>query len=52
MFADQLVYYIKHQMRMPHIYQPVMLKVLLEHGGQATIEAIAKSLLAYDQSQV
>ena len=50
--ADQLEYFIKHQMRMSHIYQPVMLKVLLENGGQATTEEIAKSLLAYDQSQV
>lgn len=52
MSADQLEYFIKHQMRMSHIYQPVMLKVLLENGGQATTEEIAKSLLAYDQSQV
>ena len=52
MSSCQLEYFIKHQMRMSHIYQPVMLKVLLENGGQATTEQIAKSLLAYDQSQV
>ena len=52
MSACQLEYFITHQMRMSHIYQPVMLKVLLENGGQATTEEIAKSLLAYDQSQV
>ncbi|MCP4820872.1 MAG: HIT domain-containing protein [Shimia sp.] len=40
------------QMRMSHIYQPVMLKVLLEGGGQATTEAIAKALLSHDKSQV
>ena len=39
-------------MRMSHIYQPVMIKALLEKDGEATIEEIAKSLLAYDQSQV
>jgi DNA-binding transcriptional ArsR family regulator len=39
-------------MRMSHIYQPVMLGVLLERGGSATIEEIAKALLSYDRSQV
>lgn len=44
--------YIQNQMRMSHIYQPVMLKVLLENGGSASIEDIAKALHSYDQSQV
>ena len=52
MTAEQLEDFINHRMRMSHIYQPVMLKVLLENGGQATTEEIAKRLLAYDQSQV
>ena len=50
-FSD-LEDFIKHRMRMSHIYQPVMLKVLLEGGGQASVEDIAKALLGYDQSQV
>jgi ATP adenylyltransferase len=50
-FAD-LEEYIRQSMRMSHIYQPVMLKVLLENGGQAETEAIAKALLSYDRSQV
>ena len=37
---------------MSHIYQPVMIKTLLENGGAATTEEIATSLLAYDQSQL
>jgi ATP adenylyltransferase len=48
----QLEEYIRLSMRMSHIYQPVMLKVLLENGGQADIETIAKALLSYDRSQV
>ena len=44
--------FISKKMRMSHIYQPVMIKALLANGGQATTEEIAKSLLAYDQSQV
>lgn len=37
---------------MSHIYQPVMLRLLLESGGQASVDDIAKTLLSYDQSQV
>jgi len=31
---------------MSHIYQPVMLRVLLQNGGQADTETIAKALLS------
>ncbi len=37
---------------MSHVNQPVMLRVLFEHGGEASIAEIAKALLSYDQSQV
>jgi ATP adenylyltransferase len=44
--------YIREQMRMSHVYQPVMLQVLLEKGGTASTEDVAKALLSYDRSQV
>ena len=44
--------YITNRMRMSHIYQPVMLKVLLENDGEASVEQIASALLSYDHSQV
>jgi ATP adenylyltransferase len=47
-----LMHFISKQMRMSHIYQPMMIKTLLQSGGEATTEKIATSLLAYDQSQV
>ena len=47
-----LKHFISKQMRMSHIYQPVMIKALLQSDGEATTEKIAKALLAYDQSQV
>ena len=47
-----LHHFISKKMRMSHIYQPVMIKALLQSGGEATTEEIAKALLAYDQSQV
>ncbi|WP_089894693.1 hypothetical protein [Lentibacter algarum] len=39
-----LIDYISKQMRMSHIYQPVVIRALLENGGQATTEEIAKSV--------
>ena len=50
--ATDLKHIITKKMRMSHIYQPVMIKTLLQSGGEATTEEIATSLLAYDQSQV
>jgi ATP adenylyltransferase len=44
--------YINKRMQMSHIYQPVMLKVLLENSGEASVAQIASALLTYDQSQV
>ena len=39
-------------MRMSHIYQPVMLRVLLEKGGYCSTEEIAQAILALDESQI
>ena len=44
--------FIQNQMRMSHVYQPVMLRVLLTHEGQASVREIAKALLSEDQSQI
>ncbi len=50
--ADELKSYISQNMRMSHVYQPVMLRVLLEKGGEASVTDIAKALLSHDRSQV
>ena len=44
--------YITKRMQMSHIYQPVMLKVILENSGEASVDQIVSALLTYDQSQV
>jgi ATP adenylyltransferase len=44
--------FILSKMRMSHIYQPVMLKTLIEHRGTATIREIAAEFLARDESQL
>ena len=37
--------FIRNKMKMSHIYQPVMLKVLLESGGEATVDNRLSCLL-------
>jgi ATP adenylyltransferase len=49
---EDLRAFINEKMRMSHIYQPVMLRVLLENGGRASRSAIAKAFLAEDRSQL
>jgi diadenosine tetraphosphate (Ap4A) HIT family hydrolase/5-methylcytosine-specific restriction endonuclease McrA len=44
--------YLLKRMRMSHVYQPVMLKHLLENGGQANAEEIAADLVQNDLSQI
>lgn len=44
--------FIRNEMRMSHIYQPVMLLELLHSQGSATVRQIAKALLSHDASQV
>jgi ATP adenylyltransferase len=38
--------FVSHEMRMSHIYQPVMLLELHSSGGQASIRQIAEALQA------
>ena len=49
---DELSNFIINEMRMSHIYQPVMLIELLNRQGSATTKEIAKALLGHDVSQV
>ena len=49
---EKLSDFILNQMRMSHIYQPVMLIEILKKNGSASTNDIAKALLSYDISQV
>jgi diadenosine tetraphosphate (Ap4A) HIT family hydrolase len=49
---DRLRGFIVERMRMSHIYQPLMLKTLIEAGGRASIREIAATFLARDESQL
>lgn len=48
----QLKDFIENTMSMSHIYQPAMLKTLLENQGEADKETIGRVFLSYDSSQV
>jgi len=48
---SELKAFLLERMRMSHIYQPLMLKTLLERGGRASVQQIAQELLAEDRSQ-
>ncbi|MBM0105824.1 HNH endonuclease [Steroidobacter sp. S1-65] len=52
MHFDELLTFIERDMRMAHIYQPVMIRMLLDHGGRASREQIARALLNQDRSQL
>ncbi len=44
--------FLRNEMAMAHIYQPVMLMELLAHEGKASITDLAKALLIRDKSQI
>ena len=44
--------FLDQKMRMSHIYQPVMLEVLLTHGGTASIRDVVEAILSHDESQI
>ncbi len=44
--------FLLNQIRMSHVYQPVMLKVLLLQGGMAFLRDIAAAFLALDEAQL
>jgi ATP adenylyltransferase len=44
--------FLTARMRMAHIYQPLMIRTLLTHGGRASIRQIASTFLSKDASQL
>lgn len=47
---EELDNFIRNKMSMTHIYQPVMIRKLLESGGRATVEEIAREFIDMDDS--
>ena len=48
----RLQQFIASEMRMSHVYQPVMLAELLKTKGKATVRQIARAILEKDPTQV
>lgn len=44
--------FIERRMRMSHIYQPLLIRNLVDAGGSATVRQLALNFLAYDESQI
>jgi len=44
---QQLTTFLTKQMRMAHLYQPLMLRTLIEKGGTASLRDIASCFLAH-----
>ena len=49
---ENLRAFLQQRMRMSHLYQPLMLKTLLQRRRRATVREIAAAFLAEDQSQL
>lgn len=49
---EDLKSFIEEKMRMSHIYQPLLIKILVDSGGSATVRQLALSFLGYDESQI
>jgi diadenosine tetraphosphate (Ap4A) HIT family hydrolase len=49
---EELKTFLEEKMRMSHIYQPLLIKILVDSGGSATIRQLALSFLGYDESQI
>lgn len=52
MTFQELMDFLLSKMRMSHIYQPLLIKSLLEAGGSATIRQLAIEFLSQDESQI
>jgi diadenosine tetraphosphate (Ap4A) HIT family hydrolase len=49
---EKLLDFIENKMRLSHIFQPLLIKSLIEAGGSATIRQLAQSFLLQDESQL
>lgn len=52
MTFGSLMDFILKRMTMSHIYQPILIKALVQSGGKATIRQLAQMLLLEDESQL
>ncbi len=51
MSFDELVDFLEHRMQLSHIYQPLVIRTLVEAGGTATLRQLAQAFVVQDESQ-
>jgi hypothetical protein len=47
-----LINFLETKMSMSHIYQPLLIKTLIDAGGSATLRQLAHAFLSQDESQL
>jgi ATP adenylyltransferase len=52
MTFDRLVDFLENRMRLSHVYQPLMIRSLVDAGGSATLRQLANAFLSQDESQL
>jgi ATP adenylyltransferase len=52
MTFESLIDFFENKMSMSHIYQPLLIRSLVDAGGSATIRQLADSFLSQDESQL
>jgi ATP adenylyltransferase len=52
MTYQELVDFLEHKMSMSHVYQPLLVRALVDTGGVATVRQLAQVFLVQDESQL
>lgn len=50
--VDVLVDFIENHMRMSHIYQPLLIRLLVESGGASTVRDLALRFVTFDEAEL
>lgn len=49
---DEMADFVRHTMKMTSVYQPIVIRTLIESGGEATDEDVARAFLGEDKRQL
>ncbi len=52
MTYEKLIDFLEHKMSMSHVYQPLLVRALVDTGGAATMRQLAQVFLGQDKSQL
>jgi ATP adenylyltransferase len=49
---EELIDFLEHKMSMSHVYQPLLVRALVDAGGTATLRQLAQVFLSQDEGQL